>query len=64
MEWGACSWNTPAIEFYKRKGAINITDIEQFHTYRLSYESMHKFVNSGKKMGESDGEGRTHVHST
>ncbi|CAG2227565.1 SAT [Mytilus edulis] len=56
MEWGACSWNTSAIEFYKRKGAINITDIEQFHTYRLSSESMHKFVNSAEKMGDSDGE--------
>ncbi|CAC5362944.1 speG [Mytilus coruscus] len=49
MEWGAYSWNTSALEFYKRQGAINMTDIEQFHTYKLTYESMHTFANSGEK---------------
>ncbi|XP_052103443.1 thialysine N-epsilon-acetyltransferase-like [Mytilus californianus] len=51
MEWGAYSWNTSALEFYKRQGAINMTDTEQFHNYKLTYESMHTFANSGEKTG-------------
>ena len=44
MDWGVLSWNKPAIEFYKRKGAINLTELEMFHVYRMRQQEMKNFT--------------------
>lgn len=37
MEWVVLDWNTPAIEFYERRGARRLSE---WHTYRLDGEAL------------------------
>jgi GNAT superfamily N-acetyltransferase len=37
MEWTVLSWNTPAINFYKRQGAQHM---EEWHLYRLTADDI------------------------
>ncbi|XP_071165352.1 thialysine N-epsilon-acetyltransferase-like isoform X2 [Mytilus edulis] len=44
MEWAVRWWNKVAVDFYKQKGAINLTETEQFHILRLTEESMQNLL--------------------
>ena len=39
MEWVVLDWNTPAIEFYERRGARRL---REWHTYRLDGEALRR----------------------
>jgi len=40
MDWVCLCWNKPSIEFYKSKGAVNITDKDGWNLYRLTGDSL------------------------
>jgi GNAT superfamily N-acetyltransferase len=42
MEWTVLSWNTPAIEFYKRQGARHM---DEWHLYRLTADDIARINN-------------------
>ena len=46
MEWSVLDWNSPAIRFYKSKGALPLSD---WTTYRLTQEPLTKLVKSSNK---------------
>ncbi|CAG2236928.1 SAT [Mytilus edulis] len=57
MEWAVRWWNTVAVEFYKQKGAINLTETEQFHILRLTEEAMQNLLTKRtEKMVNSNGD--------
>ncbi len=37
-------WNKPSIEFYKRRGAVDLTGKEGWLAFRLDREAMEKFA--------------------
>lgn len=44
MDWVCVGWNKNSIEFYKSKGAVNMTDKDDWKLFRLSGESLERFV--------------------
>ncbi|XP_021372058.1 diamine acetyltransferase 2-like [Mizuhopecten yessoensis] len=44
LEWCVLNYNTSAIEFYKSKGAIDLTETDRIHVYRLPTESLEKLA--------------------
>ncbi|CAC5405597.1 speG [Mytilus coruscus] len=44
MEWAVRSWNKLAVDYYKQKGAINLTETEQFHILKLTEEAMQNLL--------------------
>ncbi|XP_076096458.1 thialysine N-epsilon-acetyltransferase-like isoform X2 [Mytilus galloprovincialis] len=44
MEWAVPCWNKVAVDYYKQKGAINLTETEQLHIYRLTEEAMENLL--------------------
>ncbi|CAC5405590.1 speG [Mytilus coruscus] len=44
MEWAVPCWNKVAVDYYKQKGAINLTETEQLHIYRLTEEAMQNLL--------------------
>lgn len=43
----ACvGWNTPALNFYKSKGARDLTDIEDWHMLDFEKERMHELASN------------------
>jgi hypothetical protein len=44
MEWGVFNWNENALNYYKRRGAVDLTKTEQIHVFRLNEEHMHAMV--------------------
>ena len=44
--WNCLDWNKPSIEFYKSKGATNLSETEGWLSFRLNKEQMESFVNS------------------
>lgn len=44
MEWAVLNWNTPAIEFYRRLGAV---PLEEWTTYRLTGEALRRLGQAG-----------------
>merc|ERR1711894_239922 len=45
-QWNCLDWNKPSIEFYKSKGAIDLTETEGWLSFRLTREQMESFVKS------------------
>ena len=43
-------WNKPSIEFYKAKGAVDLTEKEGWLTFRMEDEAMKKFTQDYKLM--------------
>ena len=41
MEWAVLDWNTPAIDFYKRLGAVAMSD---WTTFRLAGPALDAFA--------------------
>jgi len=44
LEWAVLNWNRPAIDFYRRMGAV---PLEQWTTYRLSGEALQRLGRAG-----------------
>ncbi|XP_069104662.1 thialysine N-epsilon-acetyltransferase-like isoform X1 [Argopecten irradians] len=44
MDWWVLDWNSKAIEFYKSHGAINLTELDRIHTYRMSKSNLEKLA--------------------
>ena len=38
------NWNTPSIEYYKRKGAIDLTANEKWHLFRMKVKEIEKLA--------------------
>ncbi|OWF44450.1 diamine acetyltransferase 1-like [Mizuhopecten yessoensis] len=36
MQWVAHTWNKPSIEFYKKQGAVNMTEKEKWNIFQLT----------------------------
>jgi hypothetical protein len=53
LKWHTLSWNTPAIKFYKKFGAVEYKDYLKLYnygdpmTFRLSFEDMEKLALGG-----------------
>lgn len=45
MEWAVLDWNQPAIDFYRRLGALPLSD---WTTFRLDAEALNRIGNRGK----------------
>ncbi|XP_064597699.1 thialysine N-epsilon-acetyltransferase-like [Liolophura sinensis] len=43
--WNVLDWNAPSIAFYKRLGAVNMTETEGWHTLRLNKPELEKLAN-------------------
>lgn len=43
LEWSVLDWNEPAIEFYKKLGAVSMSD---WTVYRVTGESLRRLANS------------------
>ena len=37
-------WNTPSIDYYKRQGAVDLTDVEDWHLFRLTGGAIEKMA--------------------
>ena len=46
LQWQVLSWNENAIRFYKRLGAVDITETEQWLTYRMDKAAIANAANS------------------
>ena len=46
MELSVTDWN-PAKNFYKRKGAVDMTEKEQFHSYKFDRTAIEKMASTG-----------------
>jgi GNAT superfamily N-acetyltransferase len=46
LEWSVLDWNTPAIRFYEKMGAVPLSD---WTTYRLTGESLRRLADSPAK---------------
>lgn len=44
LQWVVLNWNTPSIEYYKRKGAVDMTATEKWHIFRMNEQEMKDFV--------------------
>ncbi|XP_033759733.1 diamine acetyltransferase 2-like isoform X2 [Pecten maximus] len=44
MEWCVLNWNSNAIEFYKSKGAFDLTEAEHVHIYKMPKSSLEKLA--------------------
>ena len=44
MDWLCLEWNTSAIDFYKRKGAVDLTVKDKWHLFRLTLKELESFV--------------------
>ena len=44
MNWVCLNWNTSSIEFYKRKGAIDVTATEKWHLFRMKAKEIEAFA--------------------
>ena len=44
MNWQVLDWNTPAIEFYERLGALRLSEWE---TFRLAGEALERLARDG-----------------
>ena len=42
------NWNEPGIEYYKRQGAVNLTEKEGWLAFRMDKTAMEKFVSKTK----------------
>lgn len=43
-DFAVLDWNTPSIEFYKLKGAVDMTQKRSFHFYRMTKDVMENYV--------------------
>jgi GNAT superfamily N-acetyltransferase len=43
LEWAVLDWNTPALDFYRRLGAVQL---EMWRTFRLTGESLQRLAQS------------------
>lgn len=46
--WSCLDWNKPSIEFYKRMGAIDLTETEGWLSFRLRKQEMKDFCTNKK----------------
>ena len=44
MDWVCLNWNTSSIEYYKRKGAIDLTANEKWHLFRMKAKEIEAFA--------------------
>ena len=44
MDWACLQYNSSAVEFYKRKGAIDLTEKEKWHLFRMTMPELETFV--------------------
>ena len=44
MNWHCLEWNTSAIDFYKRKGAVDSTAKDKWNLFRLTLKELESFV--------------------
>ena len=44
MEWGVFNWNENALNYYKRRGAVDLTTTEEIHLFRINEEHMHAMI--------------------
>ena len=44
MDWVCLNWNTSSIEYYKRKGAIDLTANEKWHLFRMKGKEIEAFA--------------------
>ncbi|XP_076435417.1 thialysine N-epsilon-acetyltransferase-like [Babylonia areolata] len=44
LQWAVLDWNTGAIELYKRRGGIDLTEAEGWHMFRMTKTVMQDFV--------------------
>lgn len=47
LHWCTLDWNTPAIEMYKQRGGIDLTEKEGWHLFRMTRQVMEDFVAKG-----------------
>lgn len=45
LDWVCLGWNKRAIDFYKSKGAVNLTSDENWNVFRLCGEKLSAFAN-------------------
>ena len=45
-DFSALDWNKPSINFYKKKGAIDLSESGGYKSFRMEREVMEKFVNN------------------
>lgn len=43
-DFAVLGWNVPSIEFYKKKGAFDLTEKEDWHLFRMNKEQMAEFT--------------------
>ncbi|XP_070213186.1 thialysine N-epsilon-acetyltransferase-like isoform X3 [Littorina saxatilis] len=53
LHWAVLDWNTPAIDLYKRRGGVDLTEKEGWHLFRMTKTVMEQFV------AQSDGDGKS-----
>ena len=46
FDWTVLSWNQPSIDFYKSLGAVDITNEEGRHCFRLRQPQIEQLANS------------------
>ncbi|KAH3857540.1 thialysine N-epsilon-acetyltransferase-like [Dreissena polymorpha] len=44
LDWVVLGWNTPSIHFYESKGAINLTQTEDWNLFRLKGDKLRAFI--------------------
>lgn len=50
LEWSVLDWNTPAIGFYERLGAVAM---DEWTTYRLTDDALERLADTGAAVGEA-----------
>ena len=45
MDWVCLNWNTSSMDYYKRKGAIDLTANEKWHLFRMKAKEIEAFAN-------------------
>jgi GNAT superfamily N-acetyltransferase len=52
VEWAVLDWNTPAIEFYRRAGAL---PMDEWTVFRLTGDALTSFAGGGQDPGRRSG---------
>ena len=44
LDWVVLAWNKPSVEFYKAKGAVDLSEDEDWHLFRLKGDKLREFA--------------------